>query len=149
MAERPLDWRNRVSLTAFTGGSRKIMAKTVCKILGVVLLLVGILGFTHVLDSLGAHVGPSYAAHNAVHIVSGVIALYFGFAGSAGAARGFCILFGLVYLLLGVCGWFLGTGPEHMFNVSTLLMLGKMDHIIHILLGVVFLAGGVLGGSES
>jgi len=124
------------------------MAKTVCKILGVVLLLVGILGFTHVLDSLGAHVGPSYAAHNAVHIVSGVIALYFGFAGSAGAARGFCILFGLVYLLLGVCGWFLGTGPEHMFPIGSLLMLGKMDHIIHILLGVIFLAGGVLGGSE-
>ena len=125
------------------------MAKTVCKILGVVLLLVGILGFTHLLDSLGAHVGPSYAVHNAVHIVSGLIALYLGFAGSAGAARGFCIIFGLVYLLLGVCGWFLGTGPEHMFNISTLLMLGKMDHIIHILLGVIFLAGGVLGGSES
>src|SRR5947207_9921646 len=125
------------------------MAKTVCKILGVVLLLVGVLGFTHLLDALGAHVGPSYAVHNLVHIVSGAIALYFGFAGSFGAARGFCIIFGLVYLLLGVCGWFLGTGPEHMFNVSTLLMLGKMDHIIHILLGVVFLAGGGLGGSES
>src|ERR687887_257008 len=119
------------------------MAKTVCKILGVVLLLVGVLGFTHLLDSLGAHVGPSYVPHNAVHIVSGLIALYFGFAGSAGAARGFCVIFGLVYLLLGVCGWFLGAGADHMFNVGTLLMLGKMDHIIHILLGVVFLIGGV------
>src|SRR5260370_28814176 len=95
---------------------------------------------------LGAHLSR---AHNAVHLVSGAIALYFGFAGSAGAARGFCILFGLVYLLLGVCGWFLGTGAEHMFNVSTLLILGKMDHIIHILLGVIFLAGGVLGGEDS
>ena len=121
------------------------MAKTVCKLLGVVLLLLGILGFTHVLDSLGAHVGPNYAAHNAVHIVSGLVALYFGFAGSAGGARGFCFLFGLVYLLLGACGWFLGTGPDHMFKIGTFLTLVKMDHIIHILVGVVFLAGGALG----
>ena len=121
------------------------MAKTVCKILGVVFVIVGIAGFAAP-TLLGAHLNP---AHNLVHIVSGALALYFGFAGSASAARGFCIIFGLVYLLLGVCGWFLGAGPEHMFNVSTLLMLGKMDHIIHILLGVIFLAGGVLGGSES
>ena len=124
------------------------MAKTVCKLLGLVLLLVGVLGFTHLLDSLGAHVGPTYAPHNAVHIVSGLVALYFGFAGSAGGARGFCFLFGLVYLALGLCGWFLGTGAEHMFEKIPSLMLGKMDHIIHILLGVVFLAGGALSKSE-
>ena len=74
--------------------------------------------------------------------------MYFGFAGSAGAARGFCIIFGIVYLLLGICGWFLGTGADHMFALGTLLMLGKVDHIIHILLGVIFLAGGALGGRD-
>jgi len=122
----------------------KVMAKTVCKLLGVVFVIVGIAGFaSH--NLLGAHLTTP---HNVVHLVSGAVALYFGFAGSAGGARGFCFLFGLVYLLLGVCGWFLGTGPDHMFNVGTLLMLGKMDHIIHILLGVVFLAGGALGKSD-
>ena len=124
------------------------MAKTIAKILGVVLLLVGILGFTHILDPLGAHIGPAYAAHNLVHVVSGVIALYFGFAGTLGGAKTFCTLFGVVYLLLGVVGWFMGAGPDHMFNVGSLLMLGKMDHIIHILLGIIFLAGGALGGSD-
>jgi hypothetical protein len=124
------------------------MAKTVCKLLGLVFLIVGIAGiFSH--NLLGAHLNM---AHNMVHIVSGVIALYFGFSGSYSGARAFCLLFGIVYLLLGLCGWFLGTGPEHMFNIpnasSPLLMLGKMDHIIHILLGVVFLAGGALGGSD-
>ena len=121
------------------------MAKTVCKILGVVFVLVGICGFI-MPTLLGAHLTP---AHNAVHLVSGAIALYLGFAGSAGAARGFCILFGIVYLLLGIVGWFMGTGPDHMFLIGTLLMLGKMDHIIHILLGVIFLIGGALGGGES
>src|SRR5438477_2764202 len=147
MAARPIDWRNRLSRNVHRR-NEKIMAKTVCKILGVVLLLVGILGFTHLLDSLGAHVGPAYTVHNAVHIVSGLLALYFGFAGSAGAARGFCLLFGIVYLLLGVAGWVLGTPPDHMFHIGTLLTLGKMDHIIHILVGVLFLAGGALGRSE-
>ena len=122
------------------------MAKTVCKLLGIVLVIVGVAGFVapHLLD---AHLMP---AHNAVHLVSGAIALYFGFAASAGAARGFCIVFGLVYLLLGVCGWFLGTGPEHLFHVGgEILTLGKVDHFIHMGLGVVFLAGGLLGGRSS
>jgi hypothetical protein len=124
------------------------MAKTVCKLLGLVFIVVGVAGFVAP-TLLGAHLNT---AHNAVHLVSGVIAIYFGFAGSAGAARGFCIFFGLVYLLLGVCGWFLGAGPEHMLNIPTtspVLMLGTRDHIIHILLGVIFLAGGVLGGRDS
>src|SRR5439155_9469866 len=98
------------------------MAKTICKILGVVFVLVGICGFLAP-TLLGAHLTP---AHNLVHLVSGAIALYFGFAGSAGAARAFCLIFGVVYLFLGVVGWFMGTGRERMFNVGTLLMLGKL-----------------------
>lgn len=120
------------------------MAKTVCKILGVIFVIVGIAGFVAP-TLLGAHLTP---AHNLVHLVSGAIALYFGFAGSAGAARGFCLIFGIVYLLLGIVGWFMGTGADHMFAIGTLLMLGKVDHIIHILLGVIFLAGGALGGKD-
>src|SRR5260370_11906025 len=99
----------------------KVMAKTVCKLVGLVLLLVGVLGFTHLLDSLGAHVGPTYAPHNAVHIVSGLVALYFGFAGSAGGARGFCFLFRLVFLALGLCRLFLWPGAAHHFHSRTVL----------------------------
>ena len=111
------------------------MAKTVAKILGVILLLVGVLGFTHLLDSLGAHLSP---IHNLIHIVSGVIALYFGLAGSMGGAKGFCTIFGLVYLFLGMVGLAKGDlilGP---------LMFGKVDHGIHIIVGAAFLAGGLL-----
>jgi hypothetical protein len=110
------------------------MAKTVAKIMGLVLLLVGVLGFTHVLDSLGAHLSP---AHNLVHIISGVIALYFGFAGSLSGAKGFCIIFGLVYLLLGILG--LAMGELHIGP----LMLGKVDHGIDLIVGAIFLAGGL------
>ena len=111
------------------------MAKTVAKLLGVILLLVGVLGFTHLLDPLGAHLSP---VHNLIHIVSGVIALYFGLAGSLGGAKVFCTIFGLVYLFLGMVGLAKGDlmlGP---------LMLGKVDHGIHIIVGAAYLAGGLL-----
>jgi hypothetical protein len=116
------------------------MAKTVCKLLGIVLLIVGLLGFTTILSFLGANVGPTHASHNLVHIVSGVLALYFGFAGSLSGAKGFCLVFGLVYLALGVYGLVTGT-----INIPALkLILGQVDHYIHVVLGVGFLAGGLL-----
>lgn len=116
------------------------MAKTIATILGVVFILVGIIGFfDHTL--MGTHLNTT---HNLVHIISGAIALYFGFAGTLSAARLFCIIFGIVYALLGVCGFLLGTGPERLLPIDDLLMLGTMDHVVHILLGIVFLVGGFL-----
>jgi hypothetical protein len=114
------------------------MAKTVCKILGVVFLLVGVCGFVAP-NLLGAHLSP---AHNAVHIVSGVIALYFGFAGTLSGAKAFSLIFGVVYLALGILGMALGTGEGRMWMLGP-LHLGQADHGIHILLGVIFLAGGL------
>ena len=116
------------------------MAKTIATILGIVFILVGIVGFvSH--DFLGTHLTM---AHNLVHIVSGALALYFGLAGSLSGARLFCIIFGIVYGLLGVCGFLLGSGNDRMLAIDDLLMLGTMDHIVHILLGVVFLIGGFM-----
>ena len=116
------------------------MAKTVCKILGVVLLLVGLIGFPEFGHRLlGAHLTP---AHNLVHLVSGALALYFGFAGTLSAAKTFSLVFGVVYLALGILGMALGTGTDRMWMVGP-LDFGQADHGIHILLGVIFLAGGL------
>lgn len=114
------------------------MAKTVCKILGVVFLLVGVVGFAKQ-DLLEAHLTP---AHNVVHLVSGVIALYFGFAGTLSAAKAFSLVFGVVYVALGILGMALGTGAERMWMLGP-LHFGQADHGVHILLGVIFLAGGL------
>jgi hypothetical protein len=128
------------------------MAKTICKVLGAVFLLVGVAGFVAP-GMLGTHLS---LAHNLVHIVSGVIALYFGFAGSLAGAKTFCLAFGAVYLLLGVVGFVMGApGASEMANMTHqdprlwkvlpgTLELGQMDHIVHVLLGIVFLAGGAL-----
>lgn len=114
------------------------MAKTVCKILGVVFLLLGVIGFVAP-TLIGAHFTP---AHNVVHLVSGALALYFGFAGTLSAAKGFALVFGVVYLGLGILGMALGRGGDRMWEVGP-LMLGQADHGLHILLGVIFLAGGL------
>lgn len=130
------------------------MAKTICTLLGVVLLLVGVVGFVAP-GFLGTHLS---LAHNLVHIISGAIALYFGLAGTLGGARLFSLVFGVVYLLLGVCGFLLGSagkptiaGMADMASDSRLwkvlpgtLELGTMDHSVHLLLGVVFLIGGLI-----
>ena len=119
------------------------MAKIVCKILGVVFLLVGVCGFVKP-DLLGAHLSP---VHNVVHLVSGAIALYLGFAGTLSAAKAFCLVFGVVYLALGILGMGLGGGEGRMWMIGP-LHLGQADHGIHILLGVIFLAGGLFTKRE-
>lgn len=118
------------------------MAKTVAKILGVVFVLVGLIGFAAP-NLLGAHLSTS---HNLVHLISGAVSLYFGFAATLGAARLFDIVFGVVYGLLGVAGFALGDGPDRMFEALAPLglHLGTADHVIHILLGLVYLIGGFL-----
>ena len=132
------------------------MAKLVCKLLGVVFVLVGVAGFVAP-GFLGTHLS---LAHNAVHLISGAIALYFGLAGSPSGARGFCLVFGAVYLILGIAGFLMGHPDVSAIAgirmedsklwkvIPGTLELGKMDHIVHCLLGVVFLAGGLLGGRD-
>jgi hypothetical protein len=90
-------------------------------------------------DLLGANLTN---AHNVVHIVSGAIALYFGFAGTLSAAKAFCLVFGVVFLALGILGLAIGTGPDRMWMLGP-LHLGRVDHIIHDLLGIIFLAAGL------
>ena len=128
------------------------MAKTICKLLGVVFILVGIIGFVKP-DLMGTHLSM---AHNLVHILSGILALYFGFAGSLSGARGFALAFGAVYLLLGIVGFIMGAPGTSAIAGMTMedarlwkvipgtLELGTSDHAIHILLGIVFLAGALM-----
>ena len=123
------------------------MAKTICTLLGVVFLLVGIIGFFSP-NLMGTHLSTT---HNLVHIVSGLISLYFGLAGSLSGARGFALAFGAIYLLLGVCGFILGDAAnDRMLNINAInLMLGTRDHAVHILLGVLFLIGALATRSDA
>ncbi len=130
------------------------MAKTVATILGVAFILVGLLGFVAP-GMMGMHLN---VVHNLVHLISGALALYLGLRGTLAAARTFCIAFGAVYALLGIAGYLLGgDATGHTVNVPThasesslwkvisgTLELAAPEHGLHILLGIVFLVGGLL-----
>ena len=133
------------------------MAKTICKLLGVVFLIAGIAGFVAP-NLLGFHLSM---AHNLVHILSGILALYFGFAGSLSGARGFALAFGAVYLLLGIVGFIMGSPGTSTIAGMTMednrlwkviegtLELGTRDHALHILLGIVFLAAALMTKADN
>jgi Domain of unknown function (DUF4383) len=128
------------------------MAKRIATILGIGFLLVGIIGF-FARDFLGTHLS---IVHTVIHLASGAVALYLGLKGTEAQARMFCIVFGVVYALLGVAGFLFGAssspssgvpGPtdDRLLKVLPgMLELGTVDHILHIVLGLIFLVGGFL-----
>jgi hypothetical protein len=82
------------------------MAKTVCKTLGVIFVTIGSIVF------LRGAAEDQY--HNALHFTTGVLALGFGFVGSAAAARAYCLGFGAFYLAFGLLGMVAGDwSPGH------------------------------------
>ena len=116
------------------------MANKIATILGIGFLLVGVLGFV-MPELLGAHLS---LVHNIIHLVTGAVSLFIGLKSSASGAKTFCLVFGLVYVLLGIAGFVLGTGEHRMLTVLPgQLELGTVDHIIHVLLGAIYLIGGL------
>ena len=128
------------------------MAKTIATLLGVAFILAGLVGFIAP-ALMGFHLSM---AHTIIHLVSGAVALYLGMKGTLAQARLFCIVFGAVYALLGIVGFIAGSqgspsgghpGPadDRLLKVIPgVLELGTADHILHILLGAIFLIGGLM-----
>lgn len=118
------------------------MATAICKVLGVVFLILGLLGFVSP-NLLGMHLS---GIHNIIHLISAALALYFGFAASPSAARTFSLVFGAIYLLLGVLG-FIAPGPVirliQAHQVPGRLGSLAADNIVHMLLGAVFIIAGL------
>jgi hypothetical protein len=127
------------------------MTKTILSILGTLFLVVGIAGF--VAPGLGGtHLMP---AHNIIHLVSGALALWFGLRGSPNAARTFSWVFAAVYGLLGIVGMAFGhmatpsmmdmpADPKLLTIIPGVLELGRNDHVLHIVLALVFVAAGFM-----
>jgi hypothetical protein len=92
------------------------MVKTAAVLFGIVFLAVGILGFvpgvTTNVDGMPMLLGIFHvnAAHNFVHLASGVVFLLCGIAG-AGPSRTFFRIFGAIYALVAVLGFMNPAGP--------------------------------------
>ena len=118
------------------------MAKTYCKILGVAMLVAGVLGFV-MPRLLGFHLTP---VHNIIHLATGALGAYFGFAGGYGGAQNFCRIFGVVYGLVAVLGFvapgLLSTILGHPGLSAADLMA---DNVFHVAVALSSLAAGFAG----
>lgn len=129
------------------------LANQVCWYVGGLMIAVGLVGFV-VPGVFGFHFNP---VHNLIHAVSGALALWFGLTSPNYTAKRFAQWFGGVYLVLGLAGFAFGqralsltrptaTGiPEESSFLWRLVPgnfeIGTADHILHIVIGVVFLMG--------
>ena len=95
-------------------------------------MLVGLIGFVAP-AFMGMHLSP---LHNVVLLLSGGVAIYFGLKATTAAARTFCIVIGALYGLLGVAGFVALT------IIPGALVLGAMDHLVHLILGGIFVSVG-------
>lgn len=97
--------------------------KTWAKIIGVVLLLVGVLGFFMGDMVLGFGVN---AIHNLVHLITGAIFAWAGF--GSGSAKPVNTWLGAIYILVGIIGF---------FGVLSFLNVNAADNWLHLIVGVV------------
>ena len=132
--------------------AEKDASQKVCLIMGFALIVIGLLG-TVMPETLGLHLS---AAHNLIHLVTGILSMWAGSADDPKKALVLCITAGFIYATLGVAGFIIGTpgypspnmpgmrGDQYLFRViPNTLELGSMDHTVHLIVAAFFLFAAV------
>lgn len=110
---------------------------------GIVLLLVGILGFIGPLTP-GGNLLDIFAVdtvHNIIHVLTGILGLIM--AGSPKGARSFFQIFGIVYALVTIIGFFGGV------SVLGIFVVNGADNILHLVIAVLALYFGFRSSSQT
>ncbi len=119
------------------------MSQKLAKVLGIVFVIIGVLGFIPNPIVGGSGMFEANALHNLVHIVIGVILIMM--AKKEDGARRWLKIFGIVYLLVAILG-FLAVGSDGMGNVLGLIAVNSADNWLHVILGVILLGLSFSGG---
>jgi flagellar biosynthesis protein FlhB len=114
------------------------MVRVVAILFGILFLLAGIFGFFPSFAPNGMlggyfHVNP---AHNLIHLITGLIALWAGF-GGVHASKMFFRVFGMVYVLIALLGLYYG--DQDIFGV---VANNLSDVVLHFVVGTIALALG-------
>ena len=113
-------------------------------LIGVVLVLVGIVGFLYS-ASFGSP-GDTDAVlgildvngfHNVVHIASGLLGI--AMSRSYSSARTYCLLLAAVYTVVAIWGFVIGDGEA----ILSIVPVNTEDNVLHALIAIVSLAVGV------
>ena len=116
------------------------MAKLYAMGVGIVLLLVGVLGFF--MDNLFGLITFT-THHNLIHVATGVVGLGAALAGGEKGAKWFALIFGIVYILVTVVGF---VGFEDIGPIQ--LHLNLYYNVIHGAVGVLGLLAGLASKSD-
>jgi uncharacterized protein DUF4383 len=116
------------------------MGKTLAMVFGYVFVIVGILGFfsNPIVGSEGFFLTDT--VHNIIHLVSGIVFLWVAY-GAPMKAGAVMKIFGVVYLLIAILGFFQGEGELLGFIASNM-----NDVWLHLVLGIVILGAGLTAG---
>lgn len=126
--------------------TRRTSTQKVCIGVGIFFILAGLGGIV-MPGMLNLHLSTS---HNLIHLASGALALWSGYADDSRKAYNFSIGFGVVYGLLGLAGFIFGEpgypGVGHMAADENLMRVipnalefGTMDHGLHLLLSAILI----------
>jgi len=121
------------------------MLKKVAIAFGVVMLLVGVLGFIPGIttsDDLLLGIFKVNAIHNIIHLLTGAVALYVGLT-SYKSSRVYFQIFGIVYALVAILGFFYGDG-----DILGIVSSNLADTILHIVIAAVALYFGFASSAE-
>ncbi len=105
------------------------MIQKLAWVFGVVFLVVGVLGFVPAVTSDGLLLGLFMVdgLHNVIHLLSGLVAIGAAW-GSGSYARLYFKVFGVVYGLVAVIGFFQGD------TVLGLFMVNMADNVLHLVI---------------
>lgn len=118
-------------------------AKTAALLFGIVFIAVGLLGYVSnpVIGDSPDAIFHADSTHNIVHIASGVLFLLIALAMPL-QAKGFLVIFGIVYLAIGIIG-LVNIGSAGMVDLFGFLHVNEADNYLHIGLGAVILLTGL------
>ena len=123
-------------------------SQRLCVALGIIFVTIGLTGVAKT-NLLGMHLS---SAHNFIHLLSGSLCLWSGFAEEARKSYIVNCTLGIFYTLLGITGFVFGTSgypsvgdyhsDSHLWRVLPgFLEFASHDHTFHILVGFLFLLG--------
>ena len=109
--------------------------KKIAVIFGVVFVAVGVLGWVPAVNPGGKLLGlfDVNTAHNLVHLVTGIIAILVGMS-SDKASKMFFQVFGVIYALVAVLGFYSGDQP-----LLGIVSNNGADSVLHVVIAVVAL----------
>ena len=100
-------------------------------VFGIVFLVIGLLGFISAVSPDGLLLGVFEVdpIHNVIHVLTGILALVF----MKTQAKMFFKVFGIVYLLVTLVGFFQGTTVLGLFGVN------MADNVLHLVVAAIAL----------